>query len=123
MTEAAVACVKANCQEGVEVDIESICQWAVGAAVRKLAEMTAPPKPIDDKPPAEPVQANDGAAVGNIHERGPTALGGPVHVLRKAARGAGYTGNVCGSCGSLNMRRSGTCETCDNCGSTSGGCS
>lgn len=32
----------------------------------------------------------------------------------------GYTGEVCGICGGLRMRRSGTCETCEDCGSTSG---
>jgi hypothetical protein len=33
----------------------------------------------------------------------------------------GYTGSVCDACGSLRMRRSGTCETCCDCGAA-GGC-
>jgi len=34
---------------------------------------------------------------------------------------SGYTGSICDACGSLRMRRSGTCETCDDCGNA-GGC-
>lgn len=32
----------------------------------------------------------------------------------------GYTGEVCSSCGSLRLRRSGTCSVCEDCGSTTG---
>lgn len=32
----------------------------------------------------------------------------------------GYSGDSCSTCGSLRMRRSGTCQTCEDCGSTSG---
>lgn len=32
-----------------------------------------------------------------------------------------YTGESCTFCGSMNMRRTGSCSTCENCGS-SGGC-
>jgi ribonucleoside-diphosphate reductase alpha chain len=37
-----------------------------------------------------------------------------------ASRQAGYTGDSCGSCGSMRVRRNGTCTVCDDCGSTSG---
>ncbi len=33
---------------------------------------------------------------------------------------SGYTGDVCSVCGSLRMRRTGTCSTCDDCGDNSG---
>lgn len=33
---------------------------------------------------------------------------------------AGYTGDSCSSCGSMRLRRNGTCTVCDDCGSTSG---
>jgi len=33
---------------------------------------------------------------------------------------AGYTGDSCGSCGSMRVRRNGTCTVCDDCGATSG---
>lgn len=33
------------------------------------------------------------------------------------------SGDICQSCGSPNMVRTGTCLTCQNCGDTSGGCS
>jgi len=35
-------------------------------------------------------------------------------------RKAGYTGGSCGSCGSVRVRRNGTCMVCDDCGTTSG---
>jgi hypothetical protein len=38
----------------------------------------------------------------------------------KKNRELGYTGNVCDSCGSIKMVRSGTCEVCQECGRTSG---
>lgn len=37
-----------------------------------------------------------------------------------AARDQGYTGDECGQCGSMKMRRNGACLLCDSCGSTSG---
>jgi ribonucleoside-diphosphate reductase alpha chain len=35
-------------------------------------------------------------------------------------RKAGYTGQSCSSCGSVRVRRNGTCIVCDDCGTTSG---
>ncbi len=37
------------------------------------------------------------------------------------ARDMGYTGDVCAGCGSMRVRRSGSCLQCDECGQ-SGGC-
>lgn len=31
-----------------------------------------------------------------------------------------YTGDVCSNCGTLRMRRNGTCLVCDDCGTTTG---
>jgi hypothetical protein len=42
---------------------------------------------------------------------------------RLALIGGGYTGDICDSCGSARMVRSGTCATCLDCGTASGGCS
>lgn len=36
------------------------------------------------------------------------------------ARDAGYVGDPCSTCGSLRMRRNGSCLLCDDCGSTTG---
>jgi ribonucleoside-diphosphate reductase alpha chain len=36
------------------------------------------------------------------------------------SRMAGYTGDSCSSCGSMRVRRNGTCTVCDDCGTTSG---
>ena len=41
---------------------------------------------------------------------------------KEKARDMGYTGDVCGTCGSTRMRRAGVCLVCEACGSTSGGC-
>lgn len=35
-------------------------------------------------------------------------------------RDSGYTGDPCDLCGSMKVRRSGTCLLCDNCGTTTG---
>ena len=32
----------------------------------------------------------------------------------------GYTGSICGGCGSMKMKRNGSCEVCLDCGATSG---
>ncbi|MBW8888574.1 MAG: adenosylcobalamin-dependent ribonucleoside-diphosphate reductase [Fibrobacteres bacterium] len=39
---------------------------------------------------------------------------------RDQARRAGYTGESCASCGSVRVRRNGTCIVCEDCGTTSG---
>ncbi len=38
----------------------------------------------------------------------------------KQARAKGYTGEMCGSCGSSRVKRNGTCTVCEDCGTTSG---
>lgn len=40
-----------------------------------------------------------------------------------AVRSPVLSGDMCATCGSLSMVRTGTCLTCQNCGDTSGGCS
>lgn len=40
--------------------------------------------------------------------------------VSSAAKGLGYTGETCPSCGSIRMRRSGTCAVCEDCGTTTG---
>jgi len=37
-----------------------------------------------------------------------------------SARSRGYVGEPCGLCGSMHVRRNGTCLLCEDCGSTSG---
>lgn len=39
---------------------------------------------------------------------------------RNAARAQGYSGDACDICGSLSMKRSGSCLVCEACGTTSG---
>ena len=36
------------------------------------------------------------------------------------AKASGYTGEPCGTCGSMRVKKSGTCSVCEECGNTSG---
>lgn len=45
---------------------------------------------------------------------------GPPQMTRSQATSAGFTGNSCVECGSMQMVRNGTCEKCNSCGSTTG---
>lgn len=38
----------------------------------------------------------------------------------KFAWDSSYTGDSCSTCGTMKLRRAGTCLCCDNCGSTTG---
>lgn len=40
--------------------------------------------------------------------------------MSQAAKRIGYTGETCPACGSIRMRRSGTCSVCEDCGTTTG---
>jgi ribonucleoside-diphosphate reductase alpha chain len=39
---------------------------------------------------------------------------------KEKARGSGYTGDLCQTCGNFTMRRNGSCLVCATCGSTTG---
>ena len=60
------------------------------------------------------VQMTLDAAVAPIQERDAEAR------ARQAARGLGFTGDICDDCGSSQMVRNGTCLKCNDCGSTTG---
>ena len=60
------------------------------------------------------VQMTLDAAVAPIQERDAEAR------ARQAARGLGFTGDICDDCGSSQMVRNGTCLKCNACGSTTG---
>lgn len=45
---------------------------------------------------------------------------GPPRMTRDQATSAGFTGNTCNECGSMQMVRNGTCEKCNSCGATTG---
>jgi ribonucleoside-diphosphate reductase alpha chain len=55
-----------------------------------------------------------GAAGENVF---PAAIGSS---RRKEARAKGYTGEQCGECGSMRVKRNGACTVCEDCGTTSG---
>ncbi len=44
----------------------------------------------------------------------------PTLDIREAARSQGFTGDACGSCGSMKMKRNGSCMVCIECGTTTG---
>jgi ribonucleoside-diphosphate reductase alpha chain len=39
---------------------------------------------------------------------------------RKTARLSGYTGDPCTNCGSMQVKRNGSCLVCEGCGTTTG---
>lgn len=57
--------------------------------------------------------------VGIIDPIKPTDLA-PPKMHRDEARGKGFTGNSCATCGSMQMQIAGHCEVCSACGSTTG---
>lgn len=101
-------------QAGAPEDWEPHAAWAIGAIVRKWREINT----FGDQPKESPFEVGDGG--GNIHERGPTALGGPSEVLHAQSKAMGYTGDCCGTCGNYTLVRNGTCLKCNTCGSTTG---
>ena len=60
------------------------------------------------------VQMTLDAAVAPLQEQDAEAR------ARQAARERGFTGDICGDCGSSQMVRNGTCLKCNACGSTTG---
>lgn len=101
-------------REGLRAVILSVEEWGAHTAVehpplanadryRAAWEEMGP----DDPPPADP---------------GPKGRRRTVRATLAAfaPRDAGYTGDECGQCGSMRMRRNGACLLCDSCGATSG---
>lgn len=76
------------------------------------------PYPITRRPDPEPI--GDLGTVPKTPEQIRAAVMSERAHLANMARAAGYTGNMCDSCGGVKMRRNGTCERCDDCGATSG---
>ncbi len=89
--------------------------YATGTKSRDAFAMRLPV--VDEGAPAEiasPVQA--AADLDAEVEDAPTAAADKT----AQAKLQGYTGSVCGGCGSLKMKRNGSCELCLDCGATSG---
>jgi hypothetical protein len=62
------------------------------------------------------------AIVGTVKEVGGES-GNTLKLTASGAKMAGFTGNMCSFCGSLQMVQTGTCQTCQSCSQPSGGCS
>ena len=43
-----------------------------------------------------------------------------VQAEKDEAMSLGYTGEMCETCGSMRVKRNGSCTVCEDCGSTSG---
>lgn len=78
-------------------------------------ELNGNVKPVEnrDEPAAAPVES---APVASNPVKGESKF----MVKYKRARSMGYTGDICGDCGSMTMVRNGTCLKCETCGATSG---
>src|SRR3989338_6565801 len=62
------------------------------------------------------VQTHEDTSLGSVH-----AGSEPVAGKAEQAKLQGFTGSLCGGCGSFKMKRNGSCEICLDCGATSGG--
>lgn len=91
-----------------EPDRAALIELATRALNKRLAFERAATDPAD-----EPV----------IVRKVPSPTAADTMTQGEIARGQGYSGNVCQTCGEFRMKRTGTCETCEACGATSGGCS
>ncbi|MCR6673258.1 hypothetical protein [Devosia ginsengisoli] len=93
-------------------------QMAVSAvAIRKAWESGEIAKlaGLEMATPAEPSAADPAPA-----PTPPAILLTPPKISREQARGAGYTGDVCTNCQSLQVKRNGSCLVCESCGQTTG---
>src|SRR5690606_23748272 len=81
-------------------------------------------KPADARPgqlpDARPARLPEKALVTAVASELPAAPMPQAGMSADRARRAGYTGESCSSCGSIRVRRNGTCVVCDDCGTTSG---
>ncbi len=50
----------------------------------------------------------------------PTSRGAGVGDRAASAKAQGYTGEMCGNCGSMRVKQNGACHVCEDCGTTSG---
>lgn len=67
------------------------------------------------------VQSSEKAEEGYVSvEELISSIEGSAKKITSTAQGLGYTGETCPACGSIRMRRSGTCSVCEDCGATTG---
>lgn len=83
--------------------------------VKAVDEIPATAKPeLTPSAGQHPVHVEESAAATTE----PTASGAAGRVYEAKARG--YTGEQCGNCASMRVKRNGSCTVCDDCGATSG---
>lgn len=93
---------------------------AFGIAPAPANNLRTPSEPAQDDAmrPIEPLPSS--AAVLSEAMRAASFDPGPPKMTTAQAKSAGFTGNSCNECGSMQMVRNGTCEKCNSCGSTTG---
>lgn len=115
--------------KGVLVRAESAAaaaEWTAKLPPVALATVFTPPDDPEKLVVPYPLRRPDPEPIGDLGSvpKTPEQIRDAVRAERAAlavmARAAGYTGNLCDSCGGSKMRRNGTCERCDDCGATSG---
>lgn len=99
---AILAWLKGNGHVAVAGDL--LIAWDAG----QVAEVAAP-VPMPAPPPAVLLAS----------EAIPVSMPLPA-LSREAARGAGYVGDPCSFCQSMQVKRNGSCLVCESCGQTTG---
>ncbi len=79
-------------------------------------EVAAPPSTKEEAPKTGSVTESVEAPAGVSVDADAAAF----KVKYNQAKQMGYTGDICGDCGSMTMVRNGTCLKCETCGATSG---
>ncbi|GIV56891.1 MAG: transcriptional regulator [Candidatus Kapaibacterium sp.] len=92
------------------VHVKAVDEVPPEAVVKSAA---AAPLSTPVTPVAEPVEAVPLSA-----EQRSTSSGAPA--VRELAKAHGYTGEQCYSCGSMRVKRNGSCTVCEDCGTTTG---
>lgn len=82
-------------------------------------ELNGNVKPVESR--TDETSAPAPVSVADVASSGSTVKGESKFMVKyKRARSMGYTGDICGDCGSMTMVRNGTCLKCETCGATSG---
>jgi len=92
------------------VHVKAVDEVPPDAVVKSAA---AAPLSSPVAPPTELVETEVSSA-----ETRPS-ISGP-QVVRELAKAHGYTGEQCYSCGSMRVKRNGSCTVCEDCGTTTG---
>ncbi len=84
-------------------------------------ELSAPDKQLDSNPEENFIPVLSDSETGSKQNNGYGAVYQQLSVGSSSeAQSFGYTGEHCSNCGSMRVKRNGSCTVCEDCGSTSG---